>query len=414
MELIEQRAAKLKAAQDIIAKAKAEGRADLKSDEIADVQKLRDEIKGIDEKIVEAKKSANLIAELAGADTQTQDEANAQSDKPTDGGGAPKARTIGERFVKSAGMKALRTQYGSAVRDTKNPIYVEARDIANVDELGIGSKATITTVTGQPTPNRLPGYRSELLDEPLTFLSLISTGTTDSSWLEYAQITAETDNAAIVPEGELKPLSDVTTAKAEAKAHVYADGFDITNQMLADDGAIATFMETRIRQHVNNKVEDVLINGDATANVKGILTTSGVQAQDFDTDVITTIAGALAKIEKVQATPQAIVMNPADAWKLSLTKEAGVGFLMGNPLQQGLNPTPFGVPLVKSNRVKAGSFLVGNFQSVQFLQREALSVVAFNQHKDYAQRNLSYVRAELRGLQLILAPREIVVGKLAA
>ena len=414
MELIEQRAAKLKAAQDIIAKAKAEGRADLKSDEIADVQKLRDEIKGIDEKIVEAKKSANLIAELAGADTQTQDEANAQSDKPTDGGGAPKARTIGERFVKSAGMKALRTQYGSAVRDTKNPIYVEARDIANVDELGIGSKATITTVTGQPTPNRLPGYRSELLDEPLTFLSLISTGTTDSSWLEYAQITAETDNAAIVPEGELKPLSDVTTAKAEAKAHVYADGFDITNQMLADDGAIATFMETRIRQHVNNKVEDVLINGDATANVKGILTTSGVQAQDFDTDVITTIAGALAKIEKVQATPQAIVMNPADAWKLSLTKEAGVGFLMGNPLQQGLNPTPFGVPLVKSNRVKAGTFLVGNFKSVQFLQREALSVVAFNQHKDYAQRNLSYVRAELRGLQLILAPREIVVGKLAA
>ena len=413
MNLKAQRAAALKAAQEVIEKAQDEGR-DLKADEIADVEKFHAEIKGLDEKIGEAKKSADLIAELAGADTQTQDEANAESDKPTDGGGAAKARTLGERFVKSAGMKALRTQYGSAVRDTKNPIYVEARDIANVDELGIGSKATITTVTGQPTPNRLPGYRSELLDEPLTFLSLISTGTTDSSWLEYAQITAETDSAAIVPEGELKPLSDVTTAKAEAKAHVYADGFDITNQMLADDGAIATFMETRIRQHVNNKVEDVLINGDATANVKGILTTSGVQAQSFDTDVITTIAGALAKIEKVQATPQAIVMNPADAWKLSLTKEAGVGFLMGNPLQQGLNPTPFGVPLVKSNRVTAGTFLVGNFKSVQFLQREALSVVAFNQHKDYAQRNLSYVRAELRGLQLLLAPREIVVGKLAA
>ena len=413
MNLKAQRAAALKAAQEVIKKAQDEGR-DLKADEIADVEKFHAEIKGLDEKIGEAKKSADLIAELAGADTQTQDEANAESDQPTDGGGAPKARTLGERFVKSAGMKALRTQYGSAVRDTKNPIYVEARDIANVDELGIGSKATITTVTGQPTPNRLPGYRSELLDEPLTFLSLISTGTTDSSWLEYAQIVSETDNAAIVPEGELKPLSDVTTAKAEAKAHVYADGFDITNQMLADDGAIATFMETRIRQHVNNKVEDVLINGDVTANVKGILTTSGVQAQAYDTDVITTIAGALAKIEKVQATPQAIVMNPADAWKLSLTKEAGVGFLMGNPLQQGLNPTPFGVPLVKSNRVKAGTFLVGNFKSVQFLQREALSVVAFNQHKDYAQRNLSYVRAELRGLQLLLAPREIVVGKLSA
>ena len=178
MNLKAQRAAALKAAQEVIKKAQDEGR-DLKADEIADVEKFHAEIKGLDEKIGEAKKSADLIAELAGADTQTQDEANAQSDKPTDDGGAPKARTLGERFVKSAGMKALRTQYGSAVRDTKNPIYVEARDIANVDELGIGSKATITTVTGQPTPNRLPGYRSELLDEPLTFLSLISTGTTD-------------------------------------------------------------------------------------------------------------------------------------------------------------------------------------------------------------------------------------------
>lgn len=410
MNLKAQRAAALKAAQEVIKKAQDEGR-DLKADEIADVEKFHAEIKALDEKLAEAKKSSELIAELAGASTTTQAEDDATAEQDS----GAKALTVGERFVKSSGMKQLRERFSpQALRDTKNPFEVEAKGVADLSELGIGRKATLTTVTGQPAPTRLPGYRSELLDEPLTFLSLISTGTTDSPWLEYAQIISETDNAAIVPEGELKPLSDVTTAKAEAKAHVYADGFDITNQMLADDGALAAFMESRIRQHVQNKVEDVLINGDATANVKGILTTSGVQAQSFDTDVITTIAGALAKIEKVQATPQAIVMNPADAWKLSLTKEAGVGFLMGNPLQQGLNPTPFGVPLVKSNRVAAGTFLVGDFKSVQFLQREALSVVAFNQHKDYAQRNLSYVRAELRGLQMLLAPREIVVGKLAA
>ena len=106
-------------------------------------------------------------------------------------------------------------------------------------------------------------------------------------------------------------------------------------------------------------------------------------------------------------------MNPADAWKLSLTKEAGVGYLLGNPLQQGLNPTPFGVRLVKSNRVAAGTALVGNVSSVQFLEREPLSVVAFNQHRDYAQRNMSYVRAELRGMQLVYAPREIVVATIA-
>ena len=407
MDLKAQRAAALKAAQDTINGAKSAAR-ELTKDEVSEIEAKHAEIARLDEKIAEHAKSARLIDSITEMSTPDFEAEKKLAEQGHAGA------TIGERFVKSSGMEELRKQYSDqALRDTQNPIKVEAKNLGSLADLGIGVKATITSDMGQTTATRLGGYSSTLLDEPTQFLSLITTGSTDSSWLEYAQIVSETDSAAIVPEGELKPLSDLATAKAEAKAHVYADGFDVTNQTLADDGALAAFMESRIRWHVRNKVEDTLINGDATANVKGILSTSGVQSQAFATDVITTIAAALQKVEAVQADPQAIVMNPADAWKLSLTKEAGVGFLLGNPLQQGLNPTPFGVKLVKSNRVKAGTFLAGNFRSVQFLEREALSVVAFNQHKDYAQRNMSYVRAELRGLQLIQAPREIVVGSLA-
>ena len=39
---------------------------------------------------------------------------------------------------------------------------------------------------------------------------------------------------------------------------------------------------------------------------------------------------------------------------------------------------------------------------------------AFNQHKDYAQRNMTYVRAESRGRQLFYAPREVVIADLTA
>lgn len=406
--LIEDRAAALKAAQDIVAGAKGAER-ELNKDEVEQVEAKFAEVDKIDEQIKASEKSAATIQRLSGFQVNEPEPQSEVKDGPTDtptGG-------IGDRFVKSAGMQSLRKQYGNAVADTKNPIHVEAKGIGGLDELGIGRKG-LTTTTGQPTPSRLPGYRSTLLDEPFTFLDLVTTGTTDSSWIEYAQILSETNNADIVPEGELKPLSELATGKAEAKAHVYADGFDITNQTLADDGALATYMQSRIAWHVRNKVEDTLINGDTNSNVKGILNTTGVQQQAFDTDVITTLAAALQKVENVQVAPEAIVMNPADAWKLSLTKEAGVGFLMGNPLQQSLNPTPFGVRLVKSNRVAAGKFLVGNFSGVQLLLREALSVVAFNQHKDYAQRNMSYVRAELRALQFIYAPRELVYGSLSA
>ena len=172
-------------------------------------------------------------------------------------------------------------------------------------------------------------------------------------------------------------------------------------------------MEQRIRQHVRNKVEDVVINGDATANVKGILTTTGVQAQAFDTDVLTTLARALAKVEAAQVDPQAIVMNPADVWALKLLKDANGQFFAGGPFS-GQVGGPWGVSLVSSNRVAAGTALAGNFRSFQLLEREPLSVVAFNQHKDYAQRNMSYVRAELRAMQLFYAPREVVVATIKA
>jgi len=407
MDLKQQRAAAIKAAQDIIAKAKSEDR-DLTTDEVAQVETHETEIESATEKIEAAEKSAATVARLSAWEVKEPEQGGEVEASAT-----PATGGVGERFVKSEGMLALRKQYSAdGVRTTKNPIHVEANDLGDLGDLGIGRKG-LTTQTGQPSPERLPGYRSELLDEPSAFLSLITTGSTNSSWLEYAQVVSETDNAAIVPEGELKPLSELTTEKADAKAHVYADGFDITNQTLADDGALATFMQSRIVQHVQNKVEDVVINGDSSANVEGILTTTGVQSQEFDESVLVTLARALEKVQAVQVDPQAIVMNPADVWNLKLLTDTTGRHYAGGPFTDG-PLRPWGVSLVSSNRVAAGSALVGNFTSFQLLQREPLSVVAFNQHKDYAQRNMSYVRAELRALQLFYAPREVVVASIAA
>jgi HK97 family phage major capsid protein len=396
------RAAALKAAQDIIDGAKAAAR-DLTEDEQATVEAKFAEVEDLDKQIAAAAKSAELVQRLSGFEVKEPEQVEREE----------KGGTLGERFVKSEAFKSFRDSHPSGV-GSGSPIRIEVKGLGGMDELGIGTKATITTGTGQVGPVRQPGYQSTLLDNDLSFLDLITTGSTAASYIEYAQIVSETDGAAVVAEGDLKPLSDVATDTAEAKAFTYADGFDITNQTLADDGALAAYMQQRISYHVRNVVVDKLLNGTgAGTQPQGILTTTGVQSQAFDTDVITTLARALAKVEAVQADPQAIVMNPADVWNLRLMKN-GDQWALGNPLAQGVTPTPFGVPLVTSTRVAAGTALVGNFKSVHFLEREPLSVVAFNQHKDYAQRNMVYVRAELRGLQLFYAPREVVVADLTA
>lgn len=405
--LMEDRAAALKAAQDIVDGAKAAAR-DLTKDEAETIEAKFAEVEVLDGKIEEARKSAALVDRLAGFNVKDAEDFEA----PVAEGG------IGERFVKSDSFAAFRQSHPSGL-GSGSPVRIEAKGVGSARDLGIGTKATITTQTGYTGPVREPqGYYNGLPgDEPLTFLSLVTAGSTNVPYAEYARIVSETDNAAIVPEGELKPLSDVTTGNAESKAYTYADGFDVTNQSLADDGALAALMEQRIRQHVRGVVEDKLLNGTgAGTEPEGILSATGTLAQEFDTDVVTTLARSLEKFETANKNlaPQAIVMNPRDVWNLRLLKDGNGNYLLGNPLQQGLIPTPFGVPLIRSSAVAVGSSLVGRFDSMHFLELEALNVLAFNQHKDYAQRNMVYVRAEMRGRQVFYAPREVVVGDLTA
>lgn len=402
MNLHELRAAAFKAANELLEKAKAESRA-FSEEEQTEFDNHISRVKTLDEQIEAAKKSQTLVNELAVAPARPDNIENE----------TVKSGNLGERFVKSEGFKSFRESHPSGV-GSGTPIRIEAKHIGDLEDLGIGRKATITTSTGQIATEREPGYRDLTVpEERFSFLDLIQTGTTNAAYGEYAQIVSVTNNAAIVAEGELKPTSDVETDLAESKAYTYADGFDITNQTLADDGALAAYMESRIKRHVLGVVEAKLLNGSgAGTEPEGILNTTGTLAQAFDTDAVITLARALDTFEtnNADSEPQAIVMNSKDIWDLRLLKDANGNYLLGNPLQQGPIPTPWGIPLVRSNKIAAGTALVGRFDSVHFLQLEALNVLAFNQHKDYAQRNMVYVRAEMRGRQLFYAPREVVVA----
>lgn len=411
MNLRQQATAMKAAMQAVVDRAKAESR-DLTDDEATEIETKAAEHDDLVKRAERAEKAATLVAGLAAAPVDADNPADVEaggSGRDTSG-----SKAFGLRIVQSDAFKAFREAHPSGT-DGGTPIRVEAKGVGTLADIGM--KATLDTVAGQARPDVQPGYRDYLPVSayyPLSLLDLITVGNTTSTTLEYRQVTAETNGAAIVPEGALKPLSDLTTAAADAKVFTYADGFDATNQFLADEPALATFMETSVRRHLRMLIEDRILNGPGGAAAPlGILATTGVQSQAFATDAITSIAAALEKLEDV-TDPQAIVLNPADAWKLRLLKDADGRYLSGGPFSAGNVPSLWDVPIVKSRRVAVGSALVGNFRSVNFLQREALNVLAFNQHKDYAQRNMVYVRAELRAMQLIYSPREIVVTSIAA
>src|SRR5690606_19542873 len=105
----------------------------------------------------------------------------------------------------------------------------------------------------------------------------------------------------------------------------------------------------------------------------------------------------------------AVLVSPEDDEEIDLMQDENGRFYGAGPFSMGPSSL-WGRPRVVSELLDPGQFILGDFKQIALLDREGLSVLAFNQHKDYAQRNLTYVRGELRAAQVIWKPNRLVFG----
>lgn len=341
------------------------------------------------------------------------------------GGGEPRAKSWGEAFVTSKAYQGFKEANPNFSVDAAAKSGSEAAPI-HIKAAGIVAKdALATTTTGNARAVRIADVIDLTYRQLPTLLDLITRGTTNLPWFQYRQIITKVNNASIVAEavntagvgvtGGVKPLSTLTTATAEAKAYTYADGMEVTNQELSDDGIIRTLIDSTLRENLDLELEDVLLNGLGNANEPaGIMTTTGVLQQAFVTDVPTTVRKAITKLRVTSGTQvQAIVFHPTDDEAWDLLKDTQNRYLGNGPFGAGPT-TAWGYARITSQKLPVGTALAGDFRVVQLLILEALTILAFNQHKDYAQRNLTYIRAELRAVQLIRQPSKLCVIDLTA
>lgn len=412
MDLKAQLAAEIKAATDITEQAHAENR------DLTDT-----EAKSFDEHLKTAEELKERIASYQ-ANSKKLDALVLDETSVHDGEGLTDANTMSERFVKS---KPYATYHRLVEQNLDSrDISITKTRVGNLDEFysaKYASKAgnALTSALALSQPQRLPMV--DLVERPqITLLDLITRGRIDAESIEYLQILSVTRNTAIVPENTgddttdtLKPESTFATSLAKADVYDYADGYTVTNKMLRDSSALATYLNSEFRYSFDSKIADVLLNGTGTnGQPKGLLNTTGVQAGEYSKagdeamNLVKAIRRSLTKLRKVGAAANAILVNPEDAEKIDLMQDTNNRFYGNGPW--GTGPTTvWGRPLVESEQVAAGKVIVGDFRQIALLDRTGLSIEAFNQHKDYAQRNLVYVRAELAAAQAIWRPKNFVV-----
>lgn len=235
----------------------------------------------------------------------------------------------------------------------------------------------------------------------------------------FSQLVQRTreNNAAPVAEGEVKPTTVLGLEELPLKLEVIAHLSEpVPHYWFKDNVNLELFVQDELVRGLRDALEDQVLTGDGTSpDLHGILTTSGIQAQAFTTDVAATVRKAITKLEVAgHEDNHLIVLRPED-WEAAETARAkGSGQLeaVATVTDRAVRSL-WGVPVVVSNALPIGTGLV--------LDREAVTIytdgvvdVRWSETGDDFERNLVRARVESRYASAVTKPLGVVTVTTAA
>lgn len=276
-----------------------------------------------------------------------------------------------------------------------------------------GSGGALTARDTRTDPIGLPRRR-------LTVRDLLNPGNTSSNLVEYARQTTRTNNAAMVSEGAQKPESAYAWERAEAPVRTLAHWVPASRQAMEDAGQLEAVIDGELRYGLDLIEEAQLLAGDGSGeNLEGLITAATafnppfMASSDTDIDVVLQAKAQLgAPGSEIMAN--GVILNTLDWERMTGIKDGD-----GRYLSQG----PFGttievlwrMPVVTSNSMPEGEFLVGDFRrAATIYDRMEAEVLISSEDRDNFIKNMLTVRAEKRLALAITMPSAMVYGQLSS
>lgn len=340
---------------------------------------------------------------------------------PTQGGPVDGKRrlTVGDQFVKSAEWQAF-------CKSVPNGVFSEKMRVQSgvVNYKALLTGADHTTSAGSLFVPDFRGMLDPMYQIPLVLRNLVSNGQTMTDTIEYVRMNTPTNNAAPVPEatssapvdgttvtnvaGGVKPESAMSWVKESTTVKTIAHWIPATKRALADAAQIRGLIDNFLRYGLEDALERQMLTGDGTGeNFLGLDNVSGVLAETPGTgdDVFTVTRRAISDIQVSGFTqPNAFVMNPADWTDVELQKSTMGVYYAGGPFRT-IAPSLWGLPVVLSQHIPAGTAWCANWNWATLWDREQASVQITDSHADFFIRNLVAVLAEMRAAFGVLRPQ---------
>lgn len=311
---------------------------------------------------------------------------------------------------KSAGIQLVESEdFKDFASKGKGTAILKLKAVTSVTSATTGTGAAGSAIQ----PDWLPGIITPAL-RPFTIRDLLMPGRTGSNVVRYVRESGFQNMAASVAEAGLKPQSDLSLAQVDTAVKTLAHWLKASKQILADVPMLSSYIDTRLTYGLKYVEETQLLSGDGTGeNLLGLIP----QATAFDNALraagdnkIDTLRKAILQVRIAEYRASGIVLNPIDWADIELTKSTTGEYVWVN-VGTGASPQLWRLPVVDTNAVPAGHFLVGAFNmAAQVFDREDANVQVSTEDGDNFVKNMVTIRAEERLALVVYRPESFVYG----
>lgn len=274
-------------------------------------------------------------------------------------------------------------------------------------------KTTLTESGYPPAVTRSDLVLPTATLDPLQIPDLIDTITTDQYQYKYLEETTFTNASTATAEGSALAENAIAFTERTESIRKIGGFLPVTEELLADVSAVQGYLDSRLRTMVRLAVSDQMVGGSGSgANLTGILNKSGINTFDYSSysgnlKRIGQIYEAITEIQKDSfLQPDAIIMHPSDWYQVVTEVNAVTTSGSLNPLfvgsgnfGNGVAPTLWGLPVVQSTEVSAGTAIVGVFgggQAIHIVARQGMEVAMSDSHDDNFTKDVIVMKATVR------------------
>jgi HK97 family phage major capsid protein len=258
--------------------------------------------------------------------------------------------------------------------------------------------------TGFPTVGEiLQGGPFGFTHRRLSILAALTSVPVNTAKIDFPKLVSNTDAAAIQEnEGDLKPETDLSFIMEILENATVASTLSASRQVLADSPLLVEFINQVLLFNTLKKFENLVVSGNGTTDKVSGLLTQGIVFVPPHGHAADMIGDTVASLQALGFTPNLIILNAFDYFKIISARDANGRYLAGG--WSAASPTSlWGVYTVPTAALNSGTAIVMDTQVVRVLDREEANVQVGYINDDFA-RNKVTMLAELRGQLAVQNP----------